>query len=35
MRRVKQLAEEHDVELFFSHDMENFKTYRGGTLFYE
>ena len=35
MRRVQKLAEEHDAELFFSHDMENFKTYRSGTLFYE
>lgn len=34
MRRVRQLAEEHDAELMFSHDMENFKTYRTGTQFY-
>ncbi|MBL8582946.1 MAG: N-acyl homoserine lactonase family protein [Rhizobiaceae bacterium] len=34
MRRVKKLAEDHEAELMFSHDMENFKTYRTGTQFY-
>ncbi|MDZ5696569.1 MULTISPECIES: 4-pyridoxolactonase [Phyllobacteriaceae] len=34
MRRVKEIAEKHDAELFFSHDMECFRTYRTGTQFY-
>ncbi|MCP4381972.1 MAG: N-acyl homoserine lactonase family protein [Hyphomicrobiales bacterium] len=34
MRRVKQLAEDHEADLMFSHDMENFKTYKTGTQFY-
>lgn len=34
MRRVKEVAEKHDAELFFSHDMENFRTYRTGRDFY-
>jgi 4-pyridoxolactonase len=34
MRRVRKLAEERDAELMFSHDMENFRTYRTGTRFY-
>lgn len=34
MRRVKQLAEDNEAELMFSHDMENFKTYKTGTQFY-
>ena len=28
MRRLKQLAEEHDAELMYSHDMESFRTYK-------
>ena len=31
MRKVKKLAEDHDAELMFSHDMESFKTYQTGT----
>ena len=27
MRRVKSLAEEHDAELMYSHDVKNFATY--------
>ena len=34
MRRIKKYAEDHDAELFFSHDMESFETYQTGTLFY-
>ncbi|PAQ12375.1 hypothetical protein CIT26_00790 [Mesorhizobium temperatum] len=32
--RVKKLAEDYGAELMYSHDMENFKTYRTGTQFY-
>jgi len=34
MKRVKQLAEDRGAELMYSHDMENFQTYRTGTRFY-
>ena len=34
MRKVKKLAEDHDAELMYSHDMENFLTYNTGTKFY-
>jgi len=34
MHRVRQLAEDNNAELIYSHDMENFKTYRTGTQFY-
>ena len=34
MRRLKQVAEQHGAELMYSHDMENYKTYRTGTAFY-
>lgn len=34
MRRVQKLAKDKDAELMFSHDMENFLTYRTGTQFY-
>ena len=34
MRRVKKLAEDHGAELMYSHDMDNFKTYKTGTQFY-
>lgn len=34
MHRVRKLAEEKDAELMYSHDMENYKTYRTGTQFY-
>ena len=34
MRRVRKLAEEHEADLMFSHDMENFLTYQTGTKFY-
>lgn len=34
MQRVKQLAEEHEADLMYSHDMDNFKTYKTGTQFY-
>ena len=34
MRKVKKLAEDHDAELMFSHDMENFRSYQTGTQFY-
>ncbi|MEQ8965816.1 MAG: N-acyl homoserine lactonase family protein [Azospirillaceae bacterium] len=34
MRKIKAFAEKHDAELMFSHDPENFPTYRTGTDFY-
>jgi 4-pyridoxolactonase len=34
MRRLKELAQEHDAELFFSHDLESFKGYQTGSAFY-
>ncbi len=34
MRHVRKLAEDHGAELMFSHDMENFKTYKTGTQFF-
>ncbi len=34
MAKLRRIAEETGAELMFSHDMENFKTYRtGGTLY--
>jgi 4-pyridoxolactonase len=34
MQRLKDLAEKHDAELFFSHDAESFATYQKGANFY-
>lgn len=34
MRRLKALAETHDAELFYSHDLESFKTYQTGPDYY-
>jgi 4-pyridoxolactonase len=34
MRRVQKMAEDQEAELMFSHDMENFNTYKTGTQFY-
>jgi len=34
MRRLQKLAEDHEAELMFSHDMENFLTYQTGPKFY-
>jgi 4-pyridoxolactonase len=34
MKRLKALAEQHDAELFYSHDLESFATYRTGADFY-
>jgi len=34
MKRLKALAEKHDAELFYSHDLESFKTYRTGADYY-
>jgi 4-pyridoxolactonase len=34
MRRIRALAEEHDAELLFSHDMGNWQGYRKGPDFY-
>jgi 4-pyridoxolactonase len=34
MRRVRKMAEELGADLMYSHDMENFNTYRTGTQFY-
>jgi 4-pyridoxolactonase len=31
---LKALADTHDAELFFSHDLESFKTYRTGAEYY-
>jgi 4-pyridoxolactonase len=34
MKRLKELAEKHDAELFYSHDLESFKTYQTGAQYY-
>jgi 4-pyridoxolactonase len=34
MKRLKTLAETHDAELFYSHDLESFKTYKSGADYY-
>lgn len=34
MKRLKALAEKHDAELFYSHDLESFKGYRTGADYY-
>ena len=34
MRKVAKIAEDNEADLMFSHDMENFKTYKTGTQFY-
>jgi 4-pyridoxolactonase len=34
MRRLKELAEKHDAELFYSHDPETFKSYQTGASYY-
>ena len=34
MRRIKKMAEELGANLMYSHDMDNFKTYKTGTQFY-
>jgi 4-pyridoxolactonase len=34
MKRLKALAEQHDAELFYSHDLASFATYRTGADFY-
>jgi 4-pyridoxolactonase len=34
MKRLKALADTHDAELFYSHDLESFKTYRTGADYY-
>jgi 4-pyridoxolactonase len=34
MKRLKALAEKHDAELFYSHDLESFKKYQTGPQFY-
>jgi len=34
MRRLKALAEEHDADLMYSHDMDNFRTYKTGPEYY-
>jgi 4-pyridoxolactonase len=35
IRRLKQLAEQHGAELFFSHDMEAYRTYKTAPDYYE
>lgn len=35
IQRVKQLAEEHDADIYFSHDMDAWNTYRHAPEFYE
>jgi len=35
IRRVKEMAREHDADLFFSHDLDSFKTYRLAPNYYE
>jgi 4-pyridoxolactonase len=34
MQRLKDLAQTHDAELFYSHDSESFKAYKKGPDFY-
>jgi 4-pyridoxolactonase len=34
MRRLKQLADEYGADLMYSHDMENFKSYKTGVNYY-
>jgi 4-pyridoxolactonase len=34
MKRLKALAEQHDAELFYSHDLESFKGYQSGANYY-
>jgi 4-pyridoxolactonase len=34
MKRLKALADTHDAELFYSHDLESFQTYRTGVDYY-
>jgi 4-pyridoxolactonase len=34
MKRLKVLADTHDAELFYSHDLESFKTYKTGADYY-
>ena len=34
MRRLKTLAERYDAELFYSHDLESFRSYRSGADYY-
>jgi 4-pyridoxolactonase len=34
MKRLKQLAEKHDAELYYSHDLDSFKGYQTGANFY-
>jgi 4-pyridoxolactonase len=34
MKRLKALAEKHDAELFYSHDLESFKKYQTGAAYY-
>jgi len=34
MKRLKALAEQHNAELFYSHDLESFKSYQTGANFY-
>jgi 4-pyridoxolactonase len=34
MQRLKQLAEKHDAELFYSHDAESFQSYQKAPGFY-
>jgi 4-pyridoxolactonase len=33
--RIKQLAEEHAAEIFFSHDMDSWRTYKHAPDYYE
>ena len=35
IRRIKELAEEHGAEIFFSHDMDAWKTYKQAPDYYE
>jgi 4-pyridoxolactonase len=34
MKRLKQIAAKHDAEVMFSHDAENFRTYKTGPRYY-
>ncbi len=34
MKRLKALAEKHDAELFYSHDLASFQNYQTGANYY-
>jgi len=34
LKRLKELAAKHDAEMFYSHDLESFKSYQTGANYY-